>query len=135
MASCSLFFFVLMIRRPPRSTRTDTLFPYPTLFRSCLSPSPVYGRGVGVRVCQVAMTSWLGNARIKSRTLTRRFAPPSPVNGRGAQGMVLAPVHRRPVSARAELSSRSSRLISHMSSDLRLVVLGTVVSVRVFVGC
>src|SRR3546814_17045981 len=24
-----------MIRRPPRSTRTDTLFPYATLFRSC----------------------------------------------------------------------------------------------------
>src|SRR3546814_12972340 len=29
----SLIFF-LMIRRPPRSTRTDTLFPYTTLFRS-----------------------------------------------------------------------------------------------------
>src|SRR3546814_20573676 len=29
----TLFFF-LMIRRPPRSTRTDTLFPYTTLFRS-----------------------------------------------------------------------------------------------------
>src|SRR3546814_12144393 len=29
-----LFFFCLMIRRPPRSTRTDTLFPYTTLFRS-----------------------------------------------------------------------------------------------------
>src|SRR3546814_12174772 len=28
------FFFCLMIRRPPRSTRTDTLFPYTTLFRS-----------------------------------------------------------------------------------------------------
>src|SRR3546814_3809873 len=28
-------FFVFMLRRPPRSTRTDTLFPYPTLFRSC----------------------------------------------------------------------------------------------------
>src|SRR3546814_20911072 len=27
-------FFLLMIRRPPRSTRTDTLFPYTTLFRS-----------------------------------------------------------------------------------------------------
>src|SRR3546814_10286700 len=26
-----------MIRRPPRSTRTDTLFPYTTLFRSALS--------------------------------------------------------------------------------------------------
>src|SRR3546814_11427817 len=31
---CCSFFF-LMIRRPPRSTRTDTLFPYTTLFRSC----------------------------------------------------------------------------------------------------
>src|SRR3546814_17530653 len=29
-----LFFFFLMILRPPRSTRTDTLFPYTTLFRS-----------------------------------------------------------------------------------------------------
>src|SRR3546814_2683303 len=28
------FFFFLMILRPPRSTRTDTLFPYTTLFRS-----------------------------------------------------------------------------------------------------
>src|SRR3546814_10585425 len=32
-AIMSLLFF-LMIRRPPRSTRTDTLFPYTTLFRS-----------------------------------------------------------------------------------------------------
>src|SRR3546814_16383690 len=29
-----LMFFFLMLRRPPRSTRTDTLFPYTTLFRS-----------------------------------------------------------------------------------------------------
>src|SRR3546814_5718271 len=29
-----LYFFFLMIRLPPRSTRTDTLFPYTTLFRS-----------------------------------------------------------------------------------------------------
>src|SRR3546814_11868800 len=29
-----LCFFFLLIRRPPRSTRTDTLFPYTTLFRS-----------------------------------------------------------------------------------------------------
>src|SRR3546814_4850493 len=31
---CSVSCFFLMIRRPPRSTRTDTLFPYTTLFRS-----------------------------------------------------------------------------------------------------
>src|SRR3546814_6537494 len=29
-----MYFCFLMIRRPPRSTRTDTLFPYTTLFRS-----------------------------------------------------------------------------------------------------
>src|SRR3546814_17435205 len=33
LRSLCMFFF-LMIRRPPRSTRTDTLFPYTTLFRS-----------------------------------------------------------------------------------------------------
>src|SRR3546814_3075773 len=32
-----MFVFFLMIRRPPRSTRTDTLFPYTTLFRSIIS--------------------------------------------------------------------------------------------------
>src|SRR3546814_15892139 len=31
--------FFLMIRLPPRATRTDTLFPYTTLFRSIVSPS------------------------------------------------------------------------------------------------
>src|SRR3546814_18688801 len=31
---CLSVFFFLMIRRPPRSTRTDTLFPYTTLFRA-----------------------------------------------------------------------------------------------------
>src|SRR3546814_11707510 len=31
-----------MIRRPPRSTRTDTLFPYTTLFRSRLAPARRY---------------------------------------------------------------------------------------------
>src|SRR3546814_16415795 len=36
-----------MIRRPPRSTRTDTLFPYTTLFRSC--PDPCYGGRIAFR--------------------------------------------------------------------------------------
>src|SRR3546814_3023054 len=31
-----------MIRRPPRSTRTDTLFPYTTLFRSFILPGGLY---------------------------------------------------------------------------------------------
>src|SRR3546814_19197329 len=40
MIVASFIVFFLMIRRPPRSTRTDTLFPYTTLFRS-----GVFGQG------------------------------------------------------------------------------------------
>src|SRR3546814_15193120 len=40
-------FFVLMIRRPPRSTRTDTLFPYTTLVRSHRSLADTGGHGPG----------------------------------------------------------------------------------------
>src|SRR3546814_13529053 len=43
--SVSIFFFFLMIRRPPRSTRTDTLFPYTTLFRN--PQPPARGSGLG----------------------------------------------------------------------------------------
>src|SRR3546814_15832616 len=43
-------FFFLMIRRPPRSTRTDTLFPYTTLFRSeRLQPHHVRRTQVGLQ--------------------------------------------------------------------------------------
>src|SRR3546814_13908942 len=50
LSFCMLSFCLcfLMIRRPPRSTRTDTLFPYTTLFRS--------GAGWktdGVRSCEI----------------------------------------------------------------------------------
>src|SRR3546814_5467978 len=41
MCLISVCFFFLMIRRPPRSTRTDTLFPYTTLFRSWRNDSVV----------------------------------------------------------------------------------------------
>src|SRR3546814_11156661 len=43
--------FCLMIRRPPRSTRTDTLFPYTTLFRSA-HPDRDDGREVAARDLQ-----------------------------------------------------------------------------------
>src|SRR3546814_9807934 len=44
---CLLILFFLMIRRPPRSTRTDTLFPYTTLFRS-LGEARVEARARGL---------------------------------------------------------------------------------------
>src|SRR3546814_20457480 len=44
-----ILFFFLMIRRPPRSTRTDTLFPYTTLFRSTRASAVVRTRQGGGR--------------------------------------------------------------------------------------
>src|SRR3546814_9311881 len=43
-------FYFLMRRRPPRSTRTDTLFPYTTLFRSRVASLPVLGHAFLPRV-------------------------------------------------------------------------------------
>src|SRR3546814_17450975 len=50
-----LLFFFLMIRRPPRSTRTDTLFPYTTLFRSVTIGRDVIGNGGSAADAAVAM--------------------------------------------------------------------------------
>src|SRR3546814_18114071 len=44
--SVFLLFFFLMIRRPPRSTRTDTLFPYTTLFRSLSGIALAFDHGL-----------------------------------------------------------------------------------------
>src|SRR3546814_4560589 len=42
-----------MIRRPPRSTRTDTLFPYTTLFRSEMVIAVTYADEVNMVACQI----------------------------------------------------------------------------------
>src|SRR3546814_1564098 len=61
-------FFFLMIRPPPRSTPTDTLFPYTTLFRSCCVQS-----GYG---CSFGMAASLrGAAGAYSRAAAARCGP------------------------------------------------------------
>src|SRR3546814_3550186 len=65
-----------MIRRPPRSTRTDTLFPYTTLFRSVQRD----GRGAGHPGC--------GRARRQSRR------QPAPLPRRGDDGGKRGLFHR-----------------------------------------
>src|SRR3546814_12729297 len=55
-----------MIRRPPRSTRTDTLFPYTTLFRSQwlgLPARDVFKLGVGIAVALLLATIIFGGVR------------------------------------------------------------------------
>src|SRR3546814_358587 len=54
-----VLFFFLMIRRPPRSTRTDTLFPYTTLFRSI--------QAAQARIAIVARMQRAQNVRLAER--------------------------------------------------------------------
>src|SRR3546814_2335138 len=69
-----------MIRRPPRSTRTDTLFPYTTLFRSGLPSHDLHHRegrssdllqGLGPQRCaDNHVPSWLAYQRRRSEEHT-----------------------------------------------------------------
>src|SRR3546814_16239219 len=75
-----MFFFCLMIRRPPRSKRTDTLFPYTTLFRSDLerlyghySHFPLYCK---VRMSAIHVPEWVGQ-------LLEPLPRDEPANGAG----------------------------------------------------
>src|SRR3546814_2739658 len=59
-----------MIRRPPRSTRTDTLFPYTTLFRSGarkLDP------GAEVEARRIAIVAGRGRARLGNHLIGQGF--------------------------------------------------------------
>src|SRR3546814_14629596 len=67
---CSVVFF-LMIRRQPRSTRSDTLFPYTTLFRSNAAPpaqweeqADVVVLGSGAGGLTAATVAAIGGARV-----------------------------------------------------------------------
>src|SRR3546814_14277538 len=59
-----------MIRRPPRSTRTDTLFPYTTLFRAALIPLLTIGLAFGVSTGVVA---YIADAGLKVNTMVGPF--------------------------------------------------------------
>src|SRR3546814_5375899 len=65
-----------MIRRPPRSTRTDTLFPYTTLFRS----GAAAGRRRGGAAAGLCRSVGARSAR------TVRLPPPGALHGADAQG-------------------------------------------------
>src|SRR3546814_4800904 len=85
--SCLIFvFFFLMIRRPPRSTRTDTLFPYTTLFRSILLFAAT-DRRVDPRHRHLhALRACLGGRRTRDRRhRRRRFLEESQSAGRAGR--------------------------------------------------
>src|SRR3546814_9281454 len=82
-----------MIRRPPRSTRTDTLFPYTTLFRSPSAPHP--------------------NAQ-KSRQATGTYSSCSGINGVGPSQK------SQPMSSPLNTGLRSEEHTSELQSLMRI---------------
>src|SRR3546814_14869290 len=93
----SMYFVFLMLRRPPRSTRTDTLFPYTTLFRS---PPLRKHRRNGMAAAETLAEAGVAEAGV----VVERLRPASP------RGRAL----RRPASWNRRLSAdrKSTRLNS-----------------------
>src|SRR3546814_9256858 len=60
-----------MIRRPPRSTRTDTLFPYTTLFRSVAGPAAPVAWDSGAAAGRASAAA-LASSRSGSSTSRKR---------------------------------------------------------------
>src|SRR3546814_8282923 len=105
-----------MIRRPPRSTRTDTLFPYTTLFRSLaenldriasgqilqrLDAFDVTGakdgmREIGARFC-----------RVRDRIALRHCAPPEPRELQIGRAHVCTPVTNAHIVCRLLLEKKN----------------------------
>src|SRR3546814_20502132 len=83
-----------MIRRPPRSTRTDTLFPYTTLFRSPRPALAAPGRGAGLgrrrpRPLRHRRVRAGAAAVPQSRLLTRAAADPASAGAASAESCCL----------------------------------------------
>src|SRR3546814_11769598 len=107
-SSMVLFYVVfLMIRRPPRSTRTDTLFPYTTLFRSRrVLSARRRGRSPDLRNLRRALGGAASAASFsfpvqKSPRLAARASP-------AALPALTLPALRRPVAYRRALDRKST---------------------------
>src|SRR3546814_1717301 len=100
-----IFFFFLMIRRPPRSTRTDTLFPYTTLFRST-------ARQVARRCADVRSECHSAGATPKRRSKRSSHWADSAISGSSTKAW-------RP-AASASAMARSEEHTSELQSLMRI---------------
>src|SRR3546814_631346 len=94
-----LLFFILRIRRPPRSSRTDTIFPYTTLFRSAAKSR---------HAAQTARSALRSSGRRARVWAAFRSSPERERAERARRNPVLQP-RRRPVVSRPEAGRRGLR--------------------------
>src|SRR3546814_1911127 len=94
-----------MMRRPPRSTRTDTLFPYTTRFRSVDAGGRRTGAAVGGLSSALVLNDRPAAAGRKAGEHSARFA---------------ASVHRIAATARMKALARSEEHTSELQSLMRI---------------
>src|SRR3546814_10331536 len=115
-----------MIRRPPRSTRTDTLFPYTTLFRSCDDPAPRarlaaligYAQDRLARHGAIASGSQILPLILGDDATTMRVAGALQANGLDVRG--IRPPTVPAGTARLRISIRSEEHTSELQSLMRI---------------
>src|SRR3546814_10161253 len=83
-----------MIRRPPRSTRTDTLFPYTTLFRSLSFAPPCNSRRTRMPLSPPPQPN-NRNQELIIMVLTATTSDASETNTEAASASPVAKVHER----------------------------------------
>src|SRR3546814_8063189 len=101
-------FFLLMIRRPPRSTRTDTLFPYPTLFRSAAAFEVEHA----ARAPAMLVIADQAAARVRGEGGLAGAREAEEDRGVACWAYVRRAVHREPVAIRQQVvENREHRLL------------------------
>src|SRR3546814_5720100 len=98
-----------MIRRPPRSTRTATLFPYTTLFRSPARQRRQHARRGGD--FRLAERVGVGENRVGRGDIKRSLVP-GDAEGRGEIGQQVAALVDLPVAVGVAQDRKSTRLNS-----------------------
>src|SRR3546814_4490389 len=107
-----------MIRRPPKSTRTDTLFPYTTLFRSCGETSAPFGSEAAAATNE---NEAVASAEGKGDGETVPVAPSVPVGGEAADDTAGAePQQASAPKGEAVASLRSEEHTSELQSLMRI---------------
>src|SRR3546814_20382186 len=145
-----------MIRRPPRSTRTDTLFPYTTLFRSALDDLASLPDGIEVvapplrhthplipvlaavidaanRIAVTVRQSPFNCVRVPEAAFIQHGGGGCPQHTRGA--LILGAAHQATGGIHCVFAHRSNKGTGRWEKDRKTGVHGKRVAVRVDLGC
>src|SRR3546814_10373948 len=103
-----------MIRRPPRSTRTDTLFPYTTRFRSSTNNFPEFTGRVCPAPCEASCTLNIDDAPVTIKTIECQI-----VDRGWEEGWIQPQPPKRRSGKRVAVVGRSEEHTSELQSLMR----------------